>query len=361
MQEKHYKISQELLWEFSWKTFHAYGLDEKDAQILCKSLIRSDMRGVKSHGLVRTPDYIEWLQNGTWAKKTEPELLVDTPSVTVLDGHNGLGPVLASMACELTMKKARETGIAYATVRNSNHFGEAGLWSTKICEDKSDLIGFATTSTIAVCAAPGSMNAVVGSNPFTYAVPAGKYAPVCLDVACGTMAVGKIWQYKRLEQALPERSFIGPDGEYVTDPNKYDISEYIMAPFGGHKGYGLSIIMESLTSFLSGGHFQGHNFMPDDEPGKSSQSFMAININAFIDSEVYQKKMEQYIDYLHRQPVHEGTAGIMYPGEYEARNEAKAKKEGVMLPVKVFEDIAECAAAKGIDSTPYRQYEVCYE
>ncbi len=362
-EEKYYKIDRDLLWDFSWRTYAAYGLDEEDAKTLCSALIRSDMRGVKSHGLVRTPDYIDWTINGVWAKKTTPELLVDTPAVTVIDGHNGLGPVLATLACEMTMKKARECGIAYATVRNTNHFGETGLWSTKICEEKQDLIGFATTSTVAVCAAPGSMNAVVGSNPFAFSVPGGSFGTVCLDVACGTMAVGKIWQYKRLNIPLPDKSFIGPDGEYVTDPNKYGIGDFIMAPFGGHKGYGLSVIMESLTSFLSGGNFQGHDYIPggETEPAKSSQSFMAINIGAFLDVSEYWSKMEEYIRYLHAQPVHADAPAILYPGEIEARNEAKARKEGVMIPAQVFEDIAALAEAKGIDSAKYRRYEECYD
>ncbi len=356
MSETVYRIKKEILEELAVKTYEAYGLDSDDAKILCSALIRSDMRGVKSHGLVRTPDYVKWINDGTWAKKTEPEILVDAPAVTVIDGHNGLGPVLASRACDIAVEKARKYGIAFTTVKNSNHFGEAGLWSTRIAENGNDMIGFTATSTIAVCAAPDSRAAVVGSNPFSFAAPSGSYTPVCLDVACGAMAAGKIFAYRRAGEPLPEKAFIGPDGNYITDPFKYDITEYIMAPFAGHKGFGLAVIMEAMTSFVSGGHFQGYNYQPGEKQEKSSQSFMAVNIGAFTDPEIYKKKMDQYIEYMHAQPARTENGKILYPGEIEGNKEADAAENGVCVAKEIFENIAKLAEAKGIDVNAYRQY-----
>jgi len=357
MGEIYYRISKDLLNELACKTYEAYGLDKDDARVLCEALIKSDMRGVKSHGLVRTPDYIKWIGDGTWAKKTEPEIIVDAPAVTVIDGHNGLGPVLASKAIDIAVEKAKKYGIAISTVRNSNHFGETGLWSTRIVETGKNMIGFAATSTIAVCASPDSKAAVVGSNPYSYAAPAGSYAPICLDVACGAMAAGKIFAYRRANEPLPEKAFIGPDGNYVTDPFKYDITEYIMAPFAGHKGFGMAVIMEAMTSFLSGGHFQGYHYQPGEKQEKSSQTFMAINISSFIDPEEYKHKVDQYIDYIHAQPTRTPGGIVLYPGEIEGTKQSEAEQNGVCIAKGIFEDIAKLAAEKGIQVDGYRKYE----
>jgi Malate/L-lactate dehydrogenases len=356
MGEKYYLIDRQLLSDFGTAIFTAYGLREDDSRILTDALIRSDMRGVKSHGLVRVPPYVEWLTNGTWAKKTEMDIVKDTLTTTVIDGRNGIGSVLSYRACEITKEKARKSGLAFTTVRNSNHLGEAGLWSLQINSGTNDMIGFAVTSTVAICSAPNGMGAGIGSNPFSYAIPAGRFAPVCLDIAVGTMAAGKIWEYKRLNKPFPEKAWIGPDGEFVTDPNKYDTSEFVMVPFGMHKGYGLGVVMEAITSFLAGSTFCRNEYPPGDKWPGSNHAFMAIDINAFTDVAAFNREMEEYIEYLHALPVHKDAPGVLYPGEIEAGKEAKALVEGVKLPAQVFEDMAAIAKAEGVDSAQYRRY-----
>ncbi|MDR1939092.1 MAG: Ldh family oxidoreductase [Tannerellaceae bacterium] len=357
MGELYYLVERQSLSDLSTKMFCSYGVPEEDARILSDTLIRSDMRGVKSHGLVRVPDYVRFIGTGIWNKQTNVEIIKESGATTTIDGHNGIAAVICNKAVEITKRKAIQTGIAYTAVRGGNHFGEAGLWSTLLCDEKEGIGGFAATSTVQISAAPGSIVAATGSNPFSFAFPAGKFSPVCLDIAVGTMAAGKIWEYKRLGKPLPEKSFIGPDGNYVTDANKYDIKDYTMVPFGNHKGYGLGVIMEIMTSFLAGSTF---NIRRKNKP-LSNHAFMAINIGSFTEYDEFIAQMEQYIEHLHSLPVREGEHPVLYPGEIESGKEAKAEEEGVPIPAKVFEDLSDISKAKGINVEPFRKYTATYD
>ncbi len=346
------------------------GVSEKDAKILAGSLVRSDTRGVKSHGVVRIPDYAKALgavahtdgknelHREVWDKSSPWEMTVDTPTATVIDGHGGIGFVLSHMACEITREKAKKNGIAFTTVRNSHHFGECALWSTQLCGKDRDMIGFATTSTVSILSVPNGVGPTVGSNPFSFAIPSGKYPPFCLDIACGIMAAGKIAEYRRLNRPLPEKAWIGMDGEYVTDPFQWPFTGYTMVPFGMHKGFGLSMVMEALSSFLSGGEFYRNDYREGETRPGNNHAFMAINPEMFGPPEVLGQKMEAYIDYVHAQKVRESCMRPVYPGEMEHRREADALAKGVKVSAGVFEGIAVLAEQKGIDVAPYRGYAV---
>ena len=351
-EEKILRVGQDVLIKLSAQIFEACGMPEKDAQMLSESLVYADMRGVKSHGLVRIPSYVEQLEEGIFSPVTELEVVRDNGFSTVLDGHNGLGAVVSYKAVELTREKARNHGIAFTVVRGSNHYGAAGLWSYLISKDK-DMIGFTATNAIPIVAAPGGTGRGIGSNPFSFAVPAGKYANMCLDISVGHMAQGKIWEYKRLNKPLPDGAWMGPDGELVTDPSRFDIDEYIMMPFGDHKGFGLGVIMEMLTSALAGGEFHRRYGGLTKEMPKTSHCFMAMRLDAFVEPEDYRRNVDEYIEYLHSLSVKEGSAPVKYPGELEAVCQDDSRKNGVPVPEKVMEDMRRTAEKKGLESKVY--------
>ncbi|QNM06514.1 Ldh family oxidoreductase [Qiania dongpingensis] len=353
--ERILRIGEEELIGLSTKIFEACGMNEEDAAALSRSLVYADMRGVKSHGLVRIPSYVEQLEEGTFSPVTKLDVIKETAFSTVLEGNNGLGAVVSYKAVELTKKKARENGIAFTAVRGSNHYGAAGLWSYLLSQDK-DLIGFTATNAIPIVAAVGGSGRGIGSNPFSFAIPAGKYANMCLDISVGHMAQGKIWEYKRLGRPLPEGAWMGPDGAVTTDPDKFDINEYIMMPFGGHKGFGLGVIMEMFTSALAGGEFHRmFGGLTKDMP-KTSHCFMAMRLDAFTDAADYRKDVDDYIDYLHALPVKEGFQAPKYPGEIEAACESDSVRNGVPVPYKVLEDMKRTAEGKCLDVSGYGKY-----
>lgn len=335
--------------------FSACGIPERDAKMLSDSLVRADMRGVKSHGLVRVPSYVQQIRDGVFSAETPLEIISERGFATVLDGHNGLGAVVSYKAVEITKEKARENGVAVTVVRNSNHYGAAGLWAYLLSEDK-DLIGFTTTNSVPIVAAPNGTGRGVGSNPFSFAIPAEKYENMCLDVSCGYMAQGKIWEYRRLNKSLPENAWLGPDGKMTTDPNAYHIDDYVMIPFGNHKGFGLSVIMEMLSSALAGGPFHTKFGGLTKEMPKTSHLFAAMRIDAFIDPVAYRKDVDCYIEYLHSLPVRDNATKVLYPGEIEAKCEVDSLRNGVPIPMKVLEDMRSIAVEYGLNVEGYNKY-----
>lgn len=352
--EKICRISYEKLVRLGQALFSSCGVPGQDAQMLSDSLIRADMRGVKSHGLVRVPSYVQQIRDGVFSVTTDVEVVRESGFSTVVDGHNGLGSVVSYKAVAITKQKAREHGIAVTAVRNSNHYGAAGLWTYLMSEDK-DLIGFTATNSVPIVAAPNGTGRGIGSNPFSFSIPAEKYENMCLDVSIGYMAQGKIWEYKRLNKPLPENAWLGPDGEMTTDPNRFDINEYVMIPFGGHKGFGLGVIMEMLSSALAGGEFHTKfGGLTKDMP-KTSHLFVAMRVDALADAKAYRADVDRYIEYVHGLPVRPGSGPVYYPGEIEAIQEMESRKLGVPIPEKVLLDMRGIAATNGLDVSGYTE------
>lgn len=345
------RIGHETLIRRSEDIFCACGMAQADAHMLAESLVRADMRGVKSHGLVRLPGYAGQIRSGAVNPSSGAEIVRETQFSAVMDGHMGLGALVSCQAAQVTVRKARENGIAFVTVRNSSHNGAEGLWTQMMSQDR-ELISFCATNSAPVLAPVNGVSRGIGSNPFSVSIPAGRHPNLCLDIACGCMAQGKIWAYQRQNRPLPEGAWIGPDGEETTDPNRWAVEEYIMLPFGGHKGFGLSMVMEALTSALSGSDFQdqwggGYGVQP------VSHCFAAMRIDAFTDADAYRSRIDRYVDYVHALPVREGCPRPAYPGEHAARTEKESRALGVPEPEQVLREMARTARELGLPPEPY--------
>ena len=350
--EENFLIHHDDLIDMGTAIFNGFGMPREDAEIMSRSLVVADMQGIKSHGMVRIPFYEDRFKAGKINLKTELTVEKETHFSLVLNGHNGVGAVVSKKAVDLTRKKAEENGIAYAVVKESNHFGTAGYWSEMLAGE--DMIGFAASNAFATVCPPAGVGRGVGSNPFSVAIPAKRHPRMCLDISNGVMAQGKIYEYARLNKPLPENAWIGPDGEMTTDPRKFDVLEYIMMPFGGHKGFGIAVIMEMLTAPLAGVTFTSNvrQFLADN-----THAFFAMRIDAFTDMDKYKEVVDGYIDYLHSLPVRPGAGRHYYPGEIEAEHEMKSKKEGVLISKKVVENMIEAAKTFNYDISALRYTE----
>lgn len=332
--------------------FCACGVNPGESHMLAVSLVRADTRGIKSHGIVRIPSYVDQLENGRFSHHTKLDTVFETKFSTMLDANNGLGSVASYKSVEITKKKARECGIAFTTVRNSNHYGAAGLWSSIISEEK-DLIGFTSTSSILILSAPTGTGRAIGSNPLSISIPAEKHFNLCLDISMGNMAQGKIWEYRRLNKPFPDNFWLGPNGEVSMDPNEFELEEYIMIPFGMHKGFGLGVVMEMLTTGLSGAEFHQQYVGFTKEQLPLSHCFGAMRIDAFTNLEKYRRNVDSYIDYLHALPHRKGMSPVMVPGEIEARLENDSNENGVPIPYQVLLDMKSVAERYKISTSSY--------
>jgi len=336
--------------EFCAAVFKGHGIDQNDAGSLANALVDNELRGIKSHGLLRVKPYLEQYKSGMFVSGTEMEVLRETPLTAVIDGNNGIGMVVAGKAAAMAREKAEKNGIGCVCVRHSNHCGALGYWSTQLAG--TDMIGISASNTPPILSAPSGSTRAIGSNPFSICVPAGESPAVCLDISNGVMALGKVHEYRRLGRQFPEGSWLDGNGNPTNDPNANPVLDFIMRPVGGHKGFGLAVIVEIMTSLLSGGEYgtQISESVADTANGNpTSHFFFAMRIDLFQDLPAFRAQMDEFIKYLHDLPVREGQAPVMVPGEPEARAKAAVQAQGMVLPEELVHELKELAAQAGVD------------
>ena len=329
--------------------FKSYGFSQEHANDMAKCLVETDMRGIRSHGTVRVEMYLTQLKKGAIDPKGTPKVVKETKTTAVIDGNKAAGAPICEMAVRIAREKAAEYGMGMVTVRASNHFGPAGHWSLKLAGE--DMIGFAASNGPPLVAAPESRKAVIGNNPFSLAVPGGDGKCMCVDISNGVMAFGKIHEYKRLNKPFPENCWLDDKGNPTTDPFATEFLKFIALPFGMHKGFCLAVMIEAVTSMLSGGPVAA-DFAPPgcdlDENNPTSHTFMAIKLDNFVDPPEYKKTVAKFKEYLRSVTVRNEGGVIYYPGEIENIAYAKALAEGIFIPKNVKDYMAQAAEKAGL-------------
>jgi len=335
---------------FCARVFQGYGIGKSESVSLAEALVDNEIRGIKSHGLLRVRPYLNQYRSGMFVSDSEIRIVRETPLTAVLDGNNGIGMVIAGKAVEIARKKAAEMGMGCVCVRHSNHCGALGYWSTKLAGE--DMIGVSASNTPPILSAPSGSSPAIGSNPFSVCVPAGDSPAICLDISNGVMALGKVHEYRRLGRSFPEGSWLDKDGNPTNDPNANPVEQFIMRPVGMHKGFGLAVIVEIMTSLLSGGEYgtQIAESVADTANGNpTSHFFFAMRVDQFQDLEAFRRRIDEFIGYLHALPVREGQSMVLFPGEPEARAKAAVQERGLILPEDLIRDLRELAAGAGVD------------
>ena len=244
------------------------------------------------------------------------------------------------------MPWARSSPIAAVALRNSNHFGTALYYTLQAA--RADCVAFLSTNASPAMAPWGGRKKTVGTNPWSWAAPAGKYPPMVLDIANTGVARGKIYLAKQQGQPIPEGWAIDAAGAPTTDPAA--AIDGIILPMAGHKGYAIAAMMDMLSGVLSGSAFGSGVAGPYQTERRSGagQLMIVLNIEAFQPLADFEARMEAMIGELKSVPLAAGHDEVFYPGEIEARNEARHRREGLMLPDDTIRDLAQVAAECGI-------------
>ena len=308
------------------------GVPELAARRAAETLVSADARGIHSHGVIRLARYIDCMKSGGIIPDAEIQIIDDAPAYIRASAACGLGIPASCEVVERMIAKAKNMPLVAATVNHSDHYGAAGYYAMK-CADNG-LIGFSMSNTCPLIAVSGAKTAGIGNNPFAYAAPAGKYRAVLFDICMSVVASGKIIIAAANNQPIPEGWILDKDGNPTTDPQKiYDGA--IMLPFGGHKGYGLAMMVEMLSGVLAGaGTLSGVNSW-NTVPGQDADTghfFLAINPAFFGGLDNFTSRMEAVIEELTSAPKADGVNKIYYPGELEFISEAKAEANGINLP-----------------------------
>ena len=351
---RNYAVNADQLSPFIAKIFEGTGLSGKDAEAIARLLVHADLRNVRSHGVLRTVPYVEKIRGGGASKASSYKIIHETANTAVIDGEGGIGALAGEKAVEIARQKAETNFISMVVVKNSNHFGMGGHWALKLAGD--DMIGFAASNTDLTMGPPGCKQPFMGNNPFSFAFKAGeKYPEVCVDMATSGVAMGKAKDLAKRGKPIPSGWMLDQDGNDTTDVNEC----FMMVPMSGHKGFGIAFVVEIFATLLSGGVLSPYINNQDltDTPELSSQCFGCINISAFRDLNEFRASSEAYIDALHELPMKEEYGHAMYPGEIEYENKRINKKEGVVLPETLADDLIALGTEYGLDGSFLKENE----
>ena len=345
--------------EFTRSVFEKMGCSEEHATLATDVLIKSDLRGIDSHGVARLTGYVRLWEKGRINAKPDIKIVHETPSTATVDGDSGLGLVVAPFAMKVAIEKAEKCGSGWVSVRNSNHFGIAG-YHTMMAVEK-DMIGFAMTNASPLVAPTFAKERLLGTNPMCYAFPAGKYPPVIVDMATSAAANGKLEIAQRMNKAVPDGWIQDANGNPSTDPHELKKGGALLPlgsdkDHGSHKGFGLSATVDILSAVLSGANYGPWvppfvAFMePSSNPvGKGIGHFLgAMRVDGFRPVDEFKAHLDNWIErFSNAKTIHEDQK-VIIPGQPEIEAEKERKLNGIPLIDDVCKDLNEVAAKLGI-------------
>lgn len=324
------------------------GVPADHAKMVAKSLLAANLRGVDTHGVTRLPIYIERIQAGLMDPKAAGKVASEGPAFMVYDGENGMGQVVGTKAMQLCLDKAGKSGVAFTTVRNSNHFGTAGYYAMMALE--RDMIGFSITNSPPIMAPWGGKKGFLGTNPLAIAVPAGEERPFIFDMATSVVARGAVILAAKRGDTIPITWSLNGEGEPTTDAK--EALKGAVLPLGGHKGFGLSMAIDIMAGILASGPFGPHIGELYNNPTKQQKVghfFGAFKIDQFRSVKEFKADMDGMIREVKAQPLGKGFDKIMVAGDPEANTEANRRANGVPLSDAVVGDLTKLGASVGLN------------
>jgi LDH2 family malate/lactate/ureidoglycolate dehydrogenase len=343
------RVSVEDLRVFCVAVLRAVGVGEEDAATTADVLVTTDTWGVSTHGAKLLTGYIRRIRASGLRADARPRIVAEGPAWARVDGGSGLGMVTSAFAMRAAIDRARACGIAYVGAFNSCHFGAAGYYAAMAAAE--DMIGLAMANDTPSVTAPGARGRVTGSNPLACAVPTGSGPPILLDMATSTVAGGKVTAAHMLGKTIPEGWVVGLDGRPTTDPAAF-LAGGALTPMAGHKGYGLALLIESLSAVLTGAAItrQVVPWVVGDPsvPTGHGAAFIAINVGAMMPIAEFKRRVDALAVEIRQAPRAEGSDRVYLPGEIEWERRQRALAEGIVLPEDVRMSVRELARELGV-------------
>lgn len=338
-------VPWDLMTRFVTDAFVGYGIPRADAEICTDILLESDRRGIESHGCNRfKPIYLDRIKAGIQNPVTTYEVVRETPTTAVVDGHDGMGQVVGYKAMQMAIDKAKKYGMGMVAVRNSCHYGIAGYYATMAT--KAGMIGMTGTNARPSIAPTFGVENMLGTNPLTVGMPTDEEFPFVLDCATSITQRGKLEYYSRIGKQTPEGMVIGRDGTALTDTdailNQLNTGEAALAPLGGigeelagYKGYGYATVVEILSAALQQGQFlkalTGVGSEGEKAPFHLGHFFIAIDTEAFMGLEAFKKTCGDILRELRASEKAPGQDHIFTAGEKEYLVWQERKNSGVPI------------------------------
>ncbi len=333
------RMAADRLTEFCIRAMASVDMSEPDAQITADVLVRTDMRGIYTHGTVSLRRYIQLMRDGGIDPNAVPEVTAEGPAWALMDAHLAVGMVASDAGMRTAIRKAQNTGVGMTTVRFSNHFGAASAYTLMALE--YGMAGIAMSNTDVVMGIPGARGAQIGNNPLSYALPAGKHPALVLDIAMSTVSGGKVNSAKVRSKPIPEGWLTDGEGLPTTDPNVF-LAEGALTPFGAHKGYGLAMLVESFAGVLAGAAMTSDILSWANEseaPCNEGHAFIAVDVATMMPDGQFEERTDELISRMKKAPRAKGSTRTYVPGEMEWECEGISKEHGVPLTQLAVENL----------------------
>ncbi len=326
------------------KIFEALKATEEEAKIVSDFLVKANLCGHDSHGVIRILQYANEIKEGKIVPGAEVEVVRETPSSALLNGNWGFGQVIGFKAMKMAIEKATKNTISVVCVYNCNHVGR--LVDYTMMASEKGMIGMVMANANKIVAPYGGIDRILSTGPISIALPTDKEVPLALDIATSICAEGKIRVSLHKGEKIPYGWIIDKNGNPSNNPSDlYDGGAIL--PWGGevgYKGFGLGIIIDVLTGILA----RSTPAYYDDKRGNGL--FMeAINIESFMPLEQFKKEVDELIKAIKKCRLMQGFNEITVPGEPEFKIQQKRLKEGIYVPEKTWIEIKELAKSLRVD------------
>jgi LDH2 family malate/lactate/ureidoglycolate dehydrogenase len=342
-------VPAEWLEQTTTAVFAAVGFDEGDAQLIAEAVVDADLRGVRSHGVLLVPMYVDRIAAGGVTRERELDVVHDAGAMLITDARYGMGQLTSPRAMRLASERAGRFGIGAVVVRRAHHFGSAGRWARQAVA--AGCLGIAVSNTTPLMPAPGGADRLVGNNPLAIAVPTDD-EPIVLDMALSQAALGKIRLAAAAGRPIPEGWATDPSGVPTTDAATALLG--MLLPAGGHKGFGLALMLDVLTGVLGDGGW-GDGVRPlyreTDRFNNCSHLFLAIDPERLGGQAEFRARASALAARVRASALAPGAERTYPPGELESETAARQQKYGIAVERSAIKALMHTAVAAGATVT----------
>ncbi|NIH78459.1 Ldh family oxidoreductase [Amycolatopsis viridis] len=328
---------------FATRVLSSIGMPADHAAATAECLVSANLRGLDSHGVLRLLQYAETVREGR--VRPDPAVTVRRPrgGHPLVDAGGGYGYVPTLLAADLAVRTAAERGVGVAGVRNSHHFGMGATYVERIA--RAGLAGIVLSNTGPVLAPPGVRRPLLGNNPLAIAIPRrAPHPPIVLDMAMSQTAFGRIRLAAAESREIPEGWALDADGRPTTDA-RTALAAGLLAPMGGHKGFGLALIVDLLAGVLTGSRFGARADAHDHPDGGVGHLVIAISPELFLDRTEFETRVEELVGQLRAGDVRDA---VLLPGEREQHTERERRRHGIEISADLAAQLAALARTLGV-------------
>jgi hydroxycarboxylate dehydrogenase B len=339
-------VQAEPLKQISSQIFAAAGATSDEARIVSDALVEANLVGHDSHGVLRIPDYIRWMEQQLITVGAHIKIVQETDSFAVIDGGWGFGQVVGREAMDVAIRKAEQAGVGTVTARQCCHIGRVGDYPLMAAAKGMAAVMFVNTHGGGKLVAPwGGRDRRLSANPISIAIPRKTGTPILVDISTSAIAEGKVRSMLNRKVSVPPGNIMDADGNPITDPAKfYGPPPGALYPFGGHKGFALGLVTDILAGALSGA---GCSRKDANRVGNSFLVFV-IDVDRLRGEDPFSADVEQLIEYVKSSALAPGSTEILIPGEPEAMEKERRQRNGIPVDEETWRQITEVGTKYGV-------------